>query len=68
MEISELDIKALEIIKENVRYFKDKKYDDGSWTKERISIYFYKSIMNAEKFNTMYEWLKQVEKERGWKL
>ena len=67
-EISELDLKALEIIKEHVRYFKDKKYDDGSWTKERISIYFYKGVMNAEKFNTIYEWLKQVEKERGWKL
>lgn len=61
--MTEDDIKALEIIKWHIRYFK--KPWDGE---PRFSLYFTENTMNKDDFEFISKWLKKVEKERGWKL
>lgn len=58
------DLTALEIIKKHIRHFK-KPVDIND---ERISIYLLKNSAYEKDFDFLKQWIKKVEKERGWRL
>ncbi len=58
------DLRALEIIKKHIRFFK-KPVDINT---EKISIYLLKNGSYDDDFDFLKKWIKQVEKERGWRL
>ncbi len=58
------DLRALEIIKKHIRYFK-KPVDIND---EKISIFLFKNSTYEKDFEFLRKWIKQVEKQRGWRL